>query len=300
MELVRIVFEKGIELRRNEHANWVFQSTREKHVAMEPNRVPQEYSVHPVLETHSPSFGKEITSLLPAKNMHRLSVEISEMENKIFLKDVSFLHAQNLMYILGSLCYHCEGLAESYCDITRSIAEFPCVANESSKAVFGNQPKPFYEFEALVTVARRSYSTMGYIIWNAFGTKKGDTPNNFEKTIRSCRENLPVTLSNRLNLSLSQFVSKVKDYRDCIQHFNPIVNWSPYAKVEKLPNGVWSTSVLIPDNPDGKSPKKFRYDSQLDALTYGWKLTTEIFEVAWAIINQLPDKEAQQKGGETV
>ena len=297
MKATRIVFEKGIELCRTDDRPWFLELGSGKIKNLTPSSISKKYGVRPVLEALFLSPGNEIISLLPAKPMRRLYVELSEIQAKASTKDVSFLHFQNLLYGLGALNYHCIQLAGTYCKIIRSATRFPI--DKPNRWIFGNQPEPYYEFDALITVARRTYNALGHIIWNLFGSKKGGAPDNFERTIQLCEKKCPTTLKNRLKLSCSQFGSKVKDYRDCIQHYNPIVNWSPYAIMEQGEGGILSASILIPDNPEAKSPKRFRYDSRLDALTYGWELTTEIFKVAWAIINELPDKEVQQKGGET-
>ena len=58
--------------------------------------------------------------------------------------------------------------------------------------------------------------------------------------------------------------------------------------MQKLEDGVWSTSIRIPDDPKVESPESFRYDCQLDALTYGWELTNEITAIAQIIVQQIP------------
>jgi len=62
--------------------------------------------------------------------------------------------------------------------------------------------------------------------------------------------------------------------------------------MEELEDGVWFITFWIPDNPKEvlHQKAKFRYTSKRDALTYGWKLTNEIVEVAQAIVDAVPDK----------
>jgi hypothetical protein len=47
---------------------------------------------------------------------------------------------------------------------------------------------------------------------------------------------------------------------------------------------------LIPDNPEDKSKRKFRYAGKIDALTYGWEIANEIVDVASTIVNAIPQK----------
>ena len=60
--------------------------------------------------------------------------------------------------------------------------------------------------------------------------------------------------------------------------------------MKKLSGDVWSTSIFIPDNPEARSQKKFKFNSQIDALTYGWEITNEVLSVAHAIIDEIPDE----------
>lgn len=43
-------------------------------------------------------------------------------------------------------------------------------------------------------------------------------------------------------------------------------------------------TLRIPDNPECRSKAKFRYDRNMDALTYGWEATNELVEMSEAII----------------
>jgi hypothetical protein len=285
---IRIVFEKGVELHCIKDI-WFIQSTTGKQSSVSPQEITKKYGIRPVLETLRISPGIERTSLLPAKRIGRLSEELSEIQT-ISLQDMSFLHVQNLGYIMGALYYHCEKLVEIYTKIWYSGTHSTPPISVGEHYTLAYEPEPFYEFDALITVARRSYNTIGHFIWNAFNPKKGNVPDNFERTIELCRDNLPLNLLNRLDFSHSQFGTKVTEYRDCIQHCNPVFNWTPHATMEQIERGIWGASILIPDNPQERSPKKFKYDSRIDALTYGWELTTEIFEVAREILKALPQR----------
>jgi hypothetical protein len=118
---------------------------------------------------------------------------------------------------------------------------------------------------------------------------RGSVPSSFPKTLKACN-NLPDSLASRLDKSWSTFGKKVTEYRDCLQHYCPIGRELPYAHMQRLQGGVWSTSIWIPDNPEARSQREYRYDSRIDALTYGWQITNEILDVARSIIKEIPEK----------
>ena len=296
MNTVRVVFEKGLELRRTQDGAWFFQSVRGEKSGTVPAAVTSKYGVRPVLVTERLPSGSELTFLLATKGKQILEREYHELISIADAKDdipVLFF-TFNLSYVAGAVCYHCKRLAETYSEICHAFAHLPFSGeHESDRATFGYQPEPYYEFDALITAAFRLYDTARYIIWRAFGPPKSPVPRSLEKTLPLCK-GLPTILSDRLSLSWSQFGKKVKDYRDCIQHYVPVNRWVPYAEMVRLENGVWSTSILIPDNPRVRSQKQFRDESHLDALTYGWELTNEVLEVTRAIVNEVPDKESSR------
>ena len=119
--------------------------------------------------------------------------------------------------------------------------------------------------------------------WNRFGGGKGAAPDSFSRTLAKLEKALPFDLANRLTTSWSQFGKLAKDYRDCIQHNTPVDFGISTALMEKL-QGVWTTSLLIPDNPEKKTKRLFQYNNRIDALTYGWTITNKIVDVATAIL----------------
>ena len=77
---------------------------------------------------------------------------------------------------------------------------------------------------------------------------------------------------------------KAKEYRDCIEHNAPLSQAGmTQATLEWVADGVLSVQIVLPDNPQEKSWKKFRYDSKMDALTWGWELTNELVAVGRTI-----------------
>lgn len=304
-QFVRIIFEKGIELRCTREKQWAFQSVSEKNEFITSEENPEEipnklfssvykkYHVRPILLTSSYS-GSEHSMLLPSIPMRSLDVEWSELDCKNF-EDMSFQHLSNLSYSMETMLYHCKQLAEVYCKICRSFVSFPSsLLKKGEKAIFSGNPETYFEFDALVTDVIRLYEVLRYVIWIKFGTPKNAVPRSYEdmlKKIPSKKKNFPSLLLDGLNENWSTIGDRAKKYRDCLQHNSPIISGRPYVRMSRLDDKVWSASIWIPDNPEDKSPVKFIYDSEIDALTYGWELTSEMVKLVKMVVDEAPETE---------
>ena len=61
-------------------------------------------------------------------------------------------------------------------------------------------------------------------------------------------------------------------YRDCVHHYVPLDFGLTTISVHDEGHGVWSASARIPDNPEARSKKNFKFQRGRDALTYGWQV----------------------------
>ena len=279
----RLIFETGIELHIDEKNKSYFHTILNDQSGLDPIEVITKNRIRPIIVTEYIA-GNAQTHLLTTE-AKRFGFEHFHLDPNIF-KDIRlFRHMLNLNYVVGAVCYHCEHLAKTYSEICYTFPlKFRSLLDKSDYNTLQDQPEPYYELEALITTAIRSFNTMRYIIWNVFGPPNGEqsVPSNFEKTLPLCK--LPLELEKRLNHSLSIFVIKAKDYRDCAQHYVQICHELPHAHMKKIENLIWSTSIYIPDNPEARSQTQFKYNSKIDALTYGWELTNEIYEVSREIV----------------
>lgn len=288
MDYTRIVFEKGIEIRLESDGVWRVQSAEDKPLPMGAKEINNQYKVQPIVAVRPLSLGIDYAFLLSNNEELEILDLVPSKFYSPFLTDVSALiKACNIGYVLGSVHHHCKRLAIEYSEICRVYAMLPHPEGRSSdQAGFSYTDEPYYELDALLTAAHRAYDTIGKINWHVFGPR-GDAPHSFENTIEPCK-NLSPFLKDRLNLSWDKFGKKINDYRDCIQHYAPLHPGITNVDMMRLQNGVWSISLIIPDNPEVRSQNKYKYDSKIDALKYGWELTNEITEVARLILDEVP------------
>ncbi len=292
MELKSVIFENGVELNKNKTGKWELKShpQKDKKINISPLEIIQTIKLRIVLLQHKINPVDNLYSLLPyTKNFEQneiLDFKYSDFitGNPINSNIALMYHCHNLGYTVGSTMYHCKQLAKIYSDICNQFTRHFIYDLNNNKSLFGHQPEAYYEFDALISAARRSYDISRFLLGNLFSTKKKNIPRNFLKTLSVC-DKIPDKLYKRLNKSWSIFGEKLKLYRDCIHHYSSIDFSLSSAFMKKLNDKIWSVSILIPDNPEVRSKKKLEFKKNIDALTYGWKITTEIVEVMHAILN---------------
>jgi len=287
MQITRVVFEQGVELRfAGDHwtissappaAGAAFESLSDARTALSPLR--------PLLITEKRGFGGDLTVLLRCDGRRSFDACISDVMSHSFSKDALY-PVYHLAYLLGAVSYHCRRLAELYAQIAVrycEITQIPGYDDTSDFATFGGQTEPYYEFEALVGAAKRSYDSVRYILWQRFGPGKGSTPRSLEMLLKT-RTKIPKPLHEQLTTSWQTFGVPLTRYRDCIHHYVPVDFGLASASMRRHPSGAWTTTVRIPDNPEARSKSRFTFALGRDALTYAWELAEEVLGVAIAVV----------------
>ena len=292
MNPVQLIFEHGVSVYLNQKGRWVISNTSDgKFVFVNPNNIQQEFDIRPILITYEYTHGKKIDLLMPKHITGRLlDIDVSEFMQSDLMKAKDHLKVMNIGYTTGAVIYHCKRLTHSYRKICDDFVgnKIPLI-NQQEKQIFSSQEEPYYEFDALITAARRAYDITRYILWKYFGPKNGSVPASFKKCLPLCHS-LPVNLKERLESSWSRYGLKLTKYRDCVQHYSPIDFILSSAHMTRLKKMVWSTSLIIADNPEAKSKRGFTYNDKIDALSYAWEITTEILDIAKLIIKEASEK----------
>ena len=295
VQVIRAVFEQGIELRfvsdrwtissAPPAAGAAFASLSDAVTALSPLR--------PLLFTEKRSFGGDLTLLLRCGGKEYFGICVSDLINRSLSTDTLY-PVYHLAYLLGALSYHCQRLAELYAQIAVrycEITQIPGHSDSNDVATFGYQTEPYYEFEALVGAARRSYDSIRYVLWQRFGPRKGSTPRSLE-TLLKARSDIPETLHKRLTTSWQNFGVPLTHYRDCIHHYVPVDFGLAYAFMRRHPLRAWTTTIRIPDNPEIRSKNGFTFALGRDALTYAWELADEVLGVVIAAVEAAVPRQA--------
>jgi hypothetical protein len=218
----------------------------------------------------------------------------------VFLADASNLshgehiegahfHQHHIAYLIGAVAYHCVRLSEIYVDFVGSFAE-SCNTNAihdaSSQVNYGRRGthagSPYYEFDAFVSAARRTYDVSRYLLWHSFG-EKHDAPTSFARTVPRCARLLP-DVRERLTQSWETYGESITEYRDCLHHYVPIDFALDSVSMKRAPFGGWMARVRIPDNPKARSKSEFTYTGGRDALTFAHECATELLDVMNLIV----------------
>jgi hypothetical protein len=191
-----------------------------------------------------------------------------------------------LAYDAGAVLHHCRNLANAYGAIVAQFERIRSITGYEESASgfvsFGYQAEPYYELDALLSASRRVYDKIGYCVWEAFEGGGGMPRNvaNLLVRLKSC----PEPLGTRLRNSWTSVGKKLKDYRDCTQHFASTDIGMATVTMKRLADGVWTAWARIPDNPEVKSRKQFSYVCGYDALTYGWEVANEVISLATEVV----------------
>jgi len=195
-------------------------------------------------------------------------------------------HAFDLEYLSAALVYHLEALARHYETIRDRFREIIPGASVSKEANYQNQPEPYFEFDAVITAARRAYNSCRYLLWQRWGPATYfPLPNSFSRTVSLC-ESLDSNLRADLLASWDQCGIKLTAYRDCMQHYVPVDFGLATVSMKEVLPGIWSASARIPDNPEARSKKAFRFQGRLDALSFAWQVAVEVHRVIDLILHE--------------
>jgi hypothetical protein len=265
-EFQTIIFERGISVYQAQDHQWTYRSSASPVNVGSPDDVSTNVGVRPVVAVLPWKLVPPVGLILPSTKGRFLDIYRSELAPAM---------SPSLFYMMGAALYHCKRLAWWYADECYRLSQTPANLQEGhERIVLGGAEEPYFEFEALVTVIVRCFDTLRYSLWHRWGDK-GSCPNSYERAVNAI-VNCPDEIMHWLVHGLENIYRKAKNYRHCIQHYVDLGSTS-WAMAELRAEGIWSTIVRIPDNPEVRSAKRFAFDQDIDSLTLGWQLCTETF-----------------------
>ena len=290
MKIDRLIFENGVTLIRKGSTSWVADPIGVHIDTPSPkiNDIATFLNLKPILIIETTDERIERSYLLSTNDNYELIDDCLGhiLQPDKITKASNFYHYDNLEYIVGASIYHCKSIALQYSNICNDyyrISKLYGPLDEGGNEKLGlgtiSVQHAYYEFDALISCIHRLYDTTRHLLWVKYGSDKKSTPSSFPRALRECRNSIDSDLFSTLSESWDNHGSKVKEYRDCLHHYSPIVFGDTQAVMKKLPNGLWSTSVLIPDNPYKKSRLSFLFIQQEDALFFGWKQLNEAVRI---------------------
>jgi hypothetical protein len=195
--------------------------------------------------------------------------------------------ALRLRFLLDALEYHCTRLAESYARVNVAARRLMVTFGTRELAVLSGQPEPYYELDALLACAARAYETVRSLVWVTFGDEgrsrsrraaRRGPARRFDDVVRDCRRT-PVVLRDALLESWAGHGADVQAYRRCLHHLDAADFGYASVRLRLLEDDLWAVAVPVPDNPRVGERQRYTFSHRLDALDYGWSLTTEVMRV---------------------
>jgi hypothetical protein len=274
----KVVFERGICITKHKTGDWFYANSEDPMSVSDPGSVMTSLGVRPVLAEGSTQDAR-VSLVFPAIRGKLLELYRSELNLP-----------EPLRYLMGSMLYHCSALARFYAQACTSFVEqrpitiagddSPPWEKENRRAT--RLEEPLYGFETLITKIIVGYESLRHPIWKKYRSGKA-TPRNFVDTVKSC--NFPSAIGNRIQLSTRNCYLPAKKFRSCIQHHVDIGS-SSWCLFEKKFQLLWLLVARLPDNPEEKSARDFRFDQGLDALTVAWEYVSEFFALTDVILGK--------------
>jgi hypothetical protein len=287
MEADQIIYEQGMTVRR-ETDHWSLQNLDGgAGVAIDdPFILAARYGLRPVVIGGMNGNSYAELLLAPGASLTYFFVGTNQIQAALLKDAEGFEQGLAVVYLLNALEHHCLTLAKRYSANCASYSRFPSMTEERSDfAHFGGDRSIYCEFDALITCVRRTYDALRYLLWRHFG-ERTTCPSAFYKAYPKCTR-LPQSLRMRLHESWETFGKNVTEYRDCLQHYVPVNRPQSTQFMHRLDEGQWTGRALIPDNPEVRSYRLFKFTRMTDALSYGWDASHELQDISIAICDHI-------------
>jgi hypothetical protein len=191
-----------------------------------------------------------------------------KLSNALLFSEVQF-------QLFGTL-HFCEALAMRYANWCAGMCGF--VHPFGDQISFTGQPSFYYDFEALITKARRTLDKLAHAVWSFYlaGGLGAQRPDNYSETVshKKLIKAAPESLITKMSAYWASTGEAIKGYRDQVHHFATL-NRFPDVLMTAIDQHHCSLQVFIPDRPE-QSTAKLTYTEQRDALTYAWHVSDSL------------------------
>lgn len=298
MTPIRYLYPGGIEAVLTERGWRLLHGAREELVYPSVARVSETLHCLPVVMTGIVANSDSMSVLLDHSSNDLFGFLLSDLMNRP-LDAATLFEVHHVAYALGATGYHCQQLAECYASISKSFARIQEIPGTrgTDRAVFGNHPAPYYEFDACVTAGRRLFEAGRHLLWKVHGNG-GPAPDGFWTTLQELRASSGISdaLSEKLEETWSLYGRKLSDYRNCIIHHVPVDFGMTSAWMQRHELGVCVTRIRIPDNPEAQAREAFSFAGSLDALEYCVELVGALAKFAKTVVDATAMPAARAEG----
>jgi hypothetical protein len=93
---------------------------------------------------------------------------------------------------------------------------------------------------------------------------------------------VPPNFSEKLRISWELFGEKLKQYRDCVAHYDPLTEGGTTCWLDWY-GSRWGMTVRLPSNPENKSRQSFDFTSGPEALSYCHMVACHLVDLCEAL-----------------
>jgi hypothetical protein len=166
-------------------------------------------------------------------------------------------------YHLECADFRLQTISQLYQDLQRELAA--TVPNDDAcfEVARGDQRvrRIYWDFESFLVETGIALDLLARIVGTAY---RHEMPPSFS---RMCRKQIPGdAILTLFQTAQSEWVSRLKDYRDCFVHYTPVDTLLVVSMV--LRKAGWEMRCKIPSNPNEREILRFRFPLRLELLRY--------------------------------
>jgi hypothetical protein len=207
-------------------------------------------------------------------------------ERAVHLADVQepydsadYYEEQDLRYCVLATLYYLNQLIDLYVGVCQLFER----THPPGTARRGNtsDPRVFYEIDACLGAARRVYEFIEKVISKHYFPGRKRRGSSIQNVIDMLRKVLPL-FATELQASWDTFGKKLKNYRDCVAHNDPLTDGGTTCWMDWYGNR-WGMTIKLPANPQARSRRAFDFDAGPEARRYCHAVACHLVELCGSL-----------------
>ena len=273
-DLVRIIYERGVQLLRSEHGWLIPSSERLQHVE-NPGEVEGALDVRPIIcdtQLNVPFFQPRRVidpSGKPVSRARYLKGYVEDPQRRIY----KYMVEHHLYCAVAHLGY----VAEAYGGLAVLQNQHRWSVPEHARAQSQQQLRDsaLLHGEAIFTSLCSILEASSVLVWRDGKAKPALLPEALDKVMKSSDADMRLLVAPLEEVWYEVGV-RLRQYRDCSAAHHPITDHGGESRPVLNEADMWETRMEIPDNPEVSRPEQFTFDEGIDLLDYCWRTTCTV------------------------
>lgn len=283
-DLVRIIYERGVQLLRSEHG-WLVPSSLGLDHLEHPEELESVLGVRRIIcdtQLNVPFFqprrvvdpgGK------PVSRARYLKGYVEDSRRRIYKYMVEH-HLYCAVAHLGYLAEAYGGLAVLHNENRWQLPEH--VRAQSQQQLYDSALR---HGEAIFTSLCSSLDASGMLIWRDDRARPLPLPDALHQVMTAGDPEIRLIISP-LEEVWYEVGARLQLYRDCSAAHHPITAHGDSGAFLNA-SDIWEMRMELPDNPDAGTPEAFTYEDEIDLLDYCWHTTCTVVRCIEATLPQV-------------